>query len=353
MIIKKDIKSSDISFLQKSGCLYISDFRAISESMSYSIPAMWKYENLLPWILKNKDVCVNENAIELKFKNKNNLIVLPRKSNPKISIFKKVSNKIIKKHKIKELWVAIPHPDAGVLAKKYNLKLNYTYQTFDILNDKLRQKELIPDLTPNYENINSLEQIIAFKKNNRNGFIKKRHGSGGYTVFKIENVFDSKFEDLFKKAPNDWYFEEFAEGEPHSIQCLKTSDSEDIVVFGFTKQHILEERYFTGSSIYSTDKINKKVWVQLKKALKNFSSMLKPYEGFFGVDFMIDSKANILILEANIRMTTATIPTLISNDLNIDHSEYREDLNIKKNNIKNLILTEDKIDNLSDQLKLY
>ncbi len=353
MISRKNIKSKDISFLQKQNCLYISDFRAISESMSYSIPAMWKYENLLPWVLKNENVCVNEGAVELNFRNRNNLIILPHGSNPKISIFKKVSNKIIKEHRIKELWVAVPHPDADILAKKYNLKLNYTYQTFNILNDKLKQKKLLQDLTPNYEIIDSIEQIIALKKNNRNGFIKRRHGSGGYTVFKLKNVFDSKFEDLFKKTPNDWYFEEFAEGEPHSIQCFKTAGLEDIVVFGFTKQHILEERYFTGSSIYSTDKINEKVWAQLKKSLKNFSSMFKSYEGFFGIDFMIDSKDIILILEANIRMTAATIPTLISNDLNTNHSEYREDACIEKNNIRNLILTEDKTNNLSDQLKLY
>ncbi|MCX6730065.1 MAG: hypothetical protein NT058_01015 [Candidatus Portnoybacteria bacterium] len=69
-ITKKKLKSKDINFLQNKKALYVSDFRAISESMDYKIPTMWKYENLFPWILNNQNVVVNEDGNNLNYSNK-------------------------------------------------------------------------------------------------------------------------------------------------------------------------------------------------------------------------------------------------------------------------------------------
>ena len=46
--------------LQNSKAIYICDFRALGESFDHEIPAMWKYENIAPWILHDRYVTVNE-----------------------------------------------------------------------------------------------------------------------------------------------------------------------------------------------------------------------------------------------------------------------------------------------------
>src|SRR5690606_9127852 len=54
------LQPQDVSFLSDRKTLYSMDFRAMSEDMTYDIPAMFKYENLLPWVLRGQHVCIND-----------------------------------------------------------------------------------------------------------------------------------------------------------------------------------------------------------------------------------------------------------------------------------------------------
>ena len=54
------LRPVDISELNDAKSLYTIDFRSISENTDYEIPAMWKYENLTPWLTEGKFVTVNE-----------------------------------------------------------------------------------------------------------------------------------------------------------------------------------------------------------------------------------------------------------------------------------------------------
>jgi hypothetical protein len=56
--------------------------------------------------------------------------------------------------------------------------------------------------------------------------------------------------------------------------------------------------------------------------------LLKDYIGFFGLDFIIGEDGMVLILEANIRLTAATIPTLLANMAGGTDASYKEDLNL-------------------------
>ena len=337
MIIKKKIKPEDIAFLQDKKTLYISDFRAISESMDYEIPTMWKYENLFPWILSNQSVAINEDSGILNYFNKNNFILASKDKDPRKSIFERMGDEKIFKEFI-SLFVAIPHPQADVLAERNGFKLNYNYPEFLRKNDKFTQKELFEELTPEWRKLKSFEDIDFLLSKKRRGFIKRRQGSGGFTVFDIFKVKDDKnFKILFDNNPLDWYFEDYIKGNSFSIQCVKNND--EIIIFGFSEQQIIDGRYFVGSKILPLDNISDTLLEKLKEGINKLNPLLDKYDGFFGIDFIIDDKNNPQILEANIRLTAATIPTLIVNTLGHNSAIFMEDAesNITKDN--DLILT--------------
>ncbi len=116
IISRKKIKPRNVNFLCNEKTLYTSDFRAIGESMDYKIPAMWKYENLMPWIIKGKKVFINSDC-NIIYPRENDLIIIPKGSNPQISIYKR-AEKIILPRDIESLWVAIPCPDSDSFARK-------------------------------------------------------------------------------------------------------------------------------------------------------------------------------------------------------------------------------------------
>ncbi len=334
-ITKKKLKSKDINFLQNKKALYVSDFRAISESMDYKIPTMWKYENLFPWILNNQSVVVNEDGNNLNYSNKNKLILVSKNDDPRKSTFERIESEMLEG--ISDLIVAIPHPEADILAKRHNLKLNYDYPDFLEKNDKFEQKDLLGRLTPKWFKIESSKEIDSLSIDGRGGFIKRRQGSGGFTVFDVLEIKDNKnFQMLFKNNPLDWYFEDRAEGRSCSVQCVK--EKTNIFIFGFSEQQIINGHYFVGSKILSIDNINENLFQALTGCINRLSPLLDDYEGFFGIDFIMDDKNNLQILEANIRMTAATIPTLIANDLEYNSALFMEDAKLNEIQADDLIL---------------
>lgn len=348
-IIKSPIKSSQIKFLNRDKTLYSSDFRAIGESMEYKIPAMWKYENLMPWIVDERYVSVNATK-GLEYISENKYIFVEKDDDPRISIYQRLIDLGIDKS-IEGLWVAVPHPDADAFAKEEELSINYLYSDFLSKNDKFTQKRLLADLTPGWEIVKDRDYLNQLIKTKKTGFLKRRLGSGGFTIFNLEtSALDKKFIDLFNGAPSDWFFEEFANGYPCSIQCVKDEGSNDVIVFGYSEQIITEGKYFAGSKIKKLNSLSEDVFNQLSEAINKLEPLLHDYEGFFGVDFMLDDNGKVLVLESNIRLTAATIPTLLTNIAGAGESEFHEDVHgsIKEGSI---VLAEDISNNCRDILE--
>lgn len=337
----KKIKPEEIEFLQDNHTLYTCDFRSISENMEYVIPEMWKYENLLGWILKGKNIAANEDYKKLKYPFSNNFYEFKKGSDPRISIYKKI---LTPNKNIEKLWVAIPHPIADELAKDNNLQLNYSYSDFLLRNDKIKQKKLLKDLTPEWKIIGKDD---FFKLKETKGFIKRKLGSGGFTVFDVKKLKNVN-KDLLKD--DEWYFEKFVNGKSYSIQCLADKNS-DITIFGFSQQIIINKTNFSGSKILNIEKLDNKTIEALKKGIQKIGPLLKNYVGFFGIDFIMN-KNTVQILEANIRMTAATIPTLLTNMCACDNAVYHED--IEDNKDRSIIISLDKNNNqnLVDKIEL-
>jgi len=348
MIIKKALKPTNIFFLQDKKVLYTCDFRAISESMDYSIPAMWKYENLLPWLLKDQYVTANSDYKKIEYAESNAIHEVKKTKNPKISVYEKL-NKIKLSDGINKLWVAIPHPKADEFAKDRKLKLNYSYKDFITKNNKAKQKKLLGTLTPSWQEIKSLEHLNELIDSNKSGFVKRKHGSGGYTVFDIKDVKNNKdFNNLFEQTAKDWFFEEKIDGKCYSIQCVKYKNKKDITIFGYSEQIIADGKYFMGSKIVNLDSLEPKIFDQLKKALTKLLPLISSFEGFFGIDFIVNKNGKLFVLEANIRLTAATIPTLLVNICGVESAIFNEDYKIDDLSEDDLIIGYDTADNLVD-----
>lgn len=185
----------------------------------------------------------------------------------------------------------------------------------------------------------------------KRGLLKDVLVRGGFTIFDIVNTKNNEqFNALFEENSQEWYFEELVRGKSYSIQCVKYGNS--TTIFGFSEQIIEGKKHFVGSHILSLDDLSHHVSFDLKMGLKNILPLLENYEGFFGLDFIEESNGHAKILEANIRMTTVTIPTLLTNAASAQKAEYRESIPLSKINKDEIVLAIDKLSAVADTLRL-
>ena len=334
------LKPKDIPFLQDDKTLYSCDFRALGKCSSAASTAMWRYENLLSWIMKDRFVAVNECSENLKYFHKNKHIIVPRGKEPRTSLFGRIDVKKLRSAGINAVWNAIPYPFADEVSKKNSLAMNYGYDDFLRRNDKIWQKELFGDLSPKWQKISGgkdLEKIIA---EHEKGFVKYRQGASGFMVFKVEEIQgNQRFFKLFSKDFHGWYFEEFAEGISSSVQCMRCKAVGEVTIFGFTEQIIDDGRYFVGSKILPLWSVSYEVFCQIVRGIERISPLLEDYEGFFGIDYIVDPAGRVHLLEVNTRLTAATIPTLITSMVEQGGAIYMEDVLHSKAKGDDLVLT--------------
>lgn len=352
MMVRQTLRAAEIPFLRDEEAVYTCDFRAIGESMQYSIPAMWKYENLMPWVLQGQTVVVNPDSRKLNFQTINKFIEIGKEEDPKVSVYKRLDD-VALDQKITKLWVAIPNPEADTFAKNKGYKINYSHEDFQHRNDKFFQKKCLEGSSPNWEVIDSgkhLQRLIARRPKY---FIKRRHGSGGYTIFIAQEAQNSqKFQELFSAAPQDWYFEERVDGHSYSVQCLKFANADKVTCFGYSEQIIDQGRYFSGSRLLRLENLSDHVFAQLSDALEKAQPLLTGYEGFFGIDFIIDD-GRVCVLELNVRLTAATVPTLLANVRPHVAGTYLEDVKQSDLNGDSVILGHDDTANLVDAIQFF
>ncbi len=329
----EELTNKDIKSLMDSDSLYIFDFRSISEDMSYDIPAMFKYENLLPWVLSDMNVCVNEEYDKIKYPNSNNLIVIPKDIDSRVSMFERLNKVIIPKN-INKIYSGIPHPDSDNYVLQKGMETNFSYTSFINKNDKTAQKLAFSQYTPKWEIINEgLKSSIQEGCSGR--YIKRQFSSGGYSVLSPEDIQTKKF---FLEDGHTWYVEDCCYGKSCSIQIYKESD-EKMTVFGFANQIIEDGKHFMGAELLRLKQISVEHKKNIERILQNCSGLLEGYNGFFGMDFIITDSGEVMALELNVRMTAVTIPTLIFNSTNKEKLIFMEDQeDVQENDI---ILTYD------------
>ena len=311
---------------------------------------MWGYENLLQWICRSSTVAVNQMPLHSENADKNAYVVAPMGSDPRSSMFQRLDRKTVMA--CPSVWVAIPHPDADDLADAVGVPVQYRYTDFLRRNNKIEQKTLLGPTTPAWTVLSSETPMAAATAFAADGYVKREEGSGGFTVFPVQDV--SKGEKTGDDLLHDlaegrrWYVEERVTGLASSIQCAK--DVQGICVFGVSEQRIEEGRYYAGARLRRVDTLTEAVRRQLTDAIERLAPLLEAYTGFFGIDYVLTEEGRVMVLEANIRLTAATVPTLVFNDRFGEIGMYREDVPLADVPEEAVVLARNEAEGMADIL---
>jgi S-adenosylmethionine/arginine decarboxylase-like enzyme len=312
----KPLKRSDITFFKKQNILFSSDFRETAESQSFKIDEMRSYENYAFLLTCENDVTVvTNNSYQLESMASKSkpakLYVAKDIDDPRISVYDRINPDL--KSNITSLYAAVPNRSADSFAIRHGIEIIESFENYLSRNNKITQKRLLKDLTPKWSEIDlsSVENLTNIKKT---AVLKRDIGSGGYTVFFAKDR--KKVREAIKLAALDdshkWYQEERVKGEPYSAQAW--CQNGEITFFGYGHQ-ITEGTTYTGSTILPFITLQKNTKNFLTAVMKNLTDILFDYTGFIGVDFMLDQQTNkYFALECNVRMTSASLPTLITNE---------------------------------------
>ena len=346
---------NDIVFLHEPRTLFSVDFRAMGETPQLAIPAMFKYENLSQWLVgkatpDSSYVLVNDAADSaLRSYEEIPQVCAPRTEVSQTSVYERIPKLPLN---IKNLWVAVPHPKADEYARKHKLTLNYSYEDFLRYNDKLQQKQYLGSFSPDHKTFKSAKAFRAALEES-SGFLKCRHGSGGFKVISPPRTLGADYAKRINPAIEyaDWYEEATVKGEPCSVQAIQDRNGE-ITIFGFTKQYLTGTVY-EGGEVLNLDTVPQKVKAQIVQVCGMIQPFIKDYRGFFGIDFMVDRSQVMKVLELNVRMTAITIPTLLSNDTGTNSAVYyHEDVSNDRVTPQDIALAVDLVANTSDIMQL-
>lgn len=294
--------------------LYLVDFRATGETLNHEISSMFIYENLTQWlcsarsdVVRGKYV-INSPLIQRFDVDAEHLVIASPASNPSVSVIDRL---IEIPSDISCIWSGIPHPSIDKCADTLRIANNYRYTDFLHYNNKLKQKEVFQDLSPNFFEIHhqsDLDKALSIGS----GYIKCALGAGGFTVFNISK----QAEVICKKADKiladeaAWYYEEEVSGKPQSVQVYKKGTS--YTLFGYAEQYI-EGTNYVGAQLLDVNDMNMALVDFVKSTCKRINAFLGAYEGFFGIDIIVDG-LEARALELNVRLTSTTIPTLLANN---------------------------------------
>ena len=343
----RPLKSHEISLLQSPESLYVFDLRGTNVLTSIKIPDFWKYENIFPWILQNQHVVVNEDYARLTYSNSNRYVIARKNDYPRISLMERLDSTILRD--FSAIWMGIPNSAADLLAQKNNIPISFSFTDFQDYNDKYKQKELFGDLTPDWKKVHSESAATSYLAKDSSWFLKRRHGSGGWHVLNLASITLEDIRLAFSRS-TDWFVEKKVVGKVYSIQCLRLPNENKTFVFGLVNQLIEEGTHFIGGRILPMSDMENHLREQIEQAINKLEGLLKNYEGFYGIDFIVDDAKQLCVLEANVRMTAMTIPVLVANNLN-KHLDFLED--IKKNKIAadDIVVAEDLVRMTADVLR--
>lgn len=298
----KPLRIEDLPELNDRQTLYTFDPRSILDECLGKHRYIVSCENMLCQMLAKQHIAVNQYAAKLPHPDRNDLFVVPITGDPRPSLFNRMSSLDLPDG-INQLYVCVPQLEADALAEARNLTINYKYPDFLKYNDKINQKTLLGDLTPDWEIIDPKTQ---FFDENEDCYYKRANGAGGYATFHNSDRQGLKMPS--RKYPARWYKEVTVEGEPRSVQIYRSLNNE-YIVFGYSEMRIIERKTYAGGMMHRIEELKKPVRDQILDALSRLDPLFSGYSGFLGLDFM-EKDYIIKVIEANVRVTMATFATL-------------------------------------------
>jgi hypothetical protein len=308
------LRIEDLPELNREGTLYTFDPRSILDECLGKHRYIVSCENLPFQMLQGQHVAVNQYASKLPRPHRNKAFVVPITGDPRPSMYNRMATLDIPVG-IDGLYVCVPHPEADQLAADLNLRLNHPYSDFVRYNDKIVQKTLLGDLTPEWSRIDPKNH--PFNEDSA-CYYKRALGAGGYATFHHSDRSGMKLPS--RKYPAEWYREVEVVGEPRSVQVYRSQDG-SCTVFGYSEMRILDRKTYAGGLMRRVTVLDKDKRAFIREALHRLNPMLEGYQGFLGLDFM-ETEREIHVLEANVRVTMATFATLDLNAGNQDQQPF-------------------------------
>lgn len=306
MIIFRDLCVTDIPLLCNKETLYTFDPRSILDECLGKHRYIVSCENLPAGILRNQHIAVNQYAVKHTDPTRNSLLTAEISGDPRVSLYLRLKESDLPVE-IKNLFVAVPHPEADKLATEKGWNINCNYPDFLVYNNKIKQKELLGDLTPAWEII---DPKTYFFDGTDNCYFKREVGAGGYATFHASDLNGMKRPS--RKYPSRWFREEAIDGDPKSVQVFR-HDSGNYTVFGYSEMKIIFRKNYAGGLMKRASSLPDFLRRDISSALERLDPLFNGYTGFMGLDF-IESNEKMQVLEANVRVTMATFATLQLNE---------------------------------------
>lgn len=296
------LRIEDLAELNDRRTLYTFDPRGILDECLGKHRYIVSCENLLSQMLHGQHTAVNQYAVKLPLKDRNEPFVVPITGDPRPSLYHRMQPLVLPVE-IERIHACVPHPEADQLAESLNLHLNYRHTDFVRFNDKMAQKILLGDLTPDWSEIDP--KTHPFDET-EDCYYKRANGAGGYATFHNSDRQGMKLPS--RKHPARWFKEASVEGEPRSVQIYKTLNGE-YNVFGYSEMRIIDRKTYAGGQMRRIEALGSAIKEPIQEALRRLDPLLNGYVGFLGLDFMEHGDI-IQVLEANVRVTMATFATL-------------------------------------------
>lgn len=314
MTIFQDLCVKDIPILSNPETLYTFDPRSILDECLGKHRYLVSCENLLTNILYKQQVVVNQYAIKHGDPDRNNWWTAFITGDPRIPLYIRM-NDLTLPDSIKNLFVAVPHPEADKLAMEKGWNINFTYPDFLTYNNKISQKELLGNLTPDWELIDP--KVYVFNELD-DCYFKRDLGAGGYATFHSSDLTGMKLPS--RKYPSRWFKEATQQGDPRSVQIVRHGPG-SYTVFGYSDMKIVAKKNYAGGLMKRTDCLTNMHRDFISSALERLDSLFKGYTGFMGLDFL-EQTDRLFFLEANVRVTMATFATLQLNESSGEQLEF-------------------------------
>jgi hypothetical protein len=298
----QNLRVKDLPFLNDPETLYTFDPRSMLDECLGKHRYIVSCENLLSQLLRHQHIAVNQYALKHTTSDRNHLFIAEISGDPRIPLYTRLRGKALPPE-IRRLYVAVPHPEADLLASENGLEINYCYADYLKYNNKIQQKERWGDLTPPWKIIDP--KTFCFDEN-ADCYYKRENGSGGYATFHASDLQGMKMPS--NKYPSRWYMEKTVHGEPNSVQIYRDTEG-NYTIFGYSFMKIISRKNYAGGLMRKTDSIPDFVRKGVTLALNRLHPLLEGYSGFMGLDF-IENGEYLQVLEANVRVTMATFATL-------------------------------------------
>jgi|GEM_PF-2515610 len=309
--------------LRNARTLFAVDFRACSSAVSENSWWVSYYENMLLPVIEKGWAVMNQEALPLYKEVPGVEYVVASHSSELLKPLAQRLQEFSQWDAIDEIWAGVAHPALDALAAEKGKLLSYSFPDYRKNNDKILQKLSIPsNLTPAWKR--GVHQAAK-------GFLlKNSFGCGGLEVWhpdQTHNLDGVPFTQVVKENEG-WYQEQFIQGVSCSASLY--SNGSDTIIFGWSELLFSETSSLSclGGKLHDVATLESYILKPLTiciDALKE--GPLKNYQGFWGIDFIVENGTrDFYFLEANVRLTTLTVPQLLLGKLNATEGVFHEDL---------------------------